>query len=66
MLVVEAFVVDAFDVAKFEVVPQSVVMFATTAVRELMNEVANDAIEPVMLVTVVEARVVDPAVSAVM
>jgi hypothetical protein len=60
VLVVVALVVLAFSVVIFPVVVQRVVMVAKVEVSVLMKPVANDAIPPVTLVTVVEAKVLDP------
>ena len=61
-LLVVALVVEALEVKKFAELPHNVEILAETAERELMKDVRNEAMLPVKLVTVVEARVVEPAI----
>ena len=66
VLVVLALVVEALEVWKLAEVPKRVAMVALVAIRLVKYPVTKDAMFPRILVTVVEARVVDPAVRLVM
>ena len=57
---VVAFDVEALEVAKLDVVPNNVVIVASVEVNVLMKPVAKAVMLPVMLVTVVEAKVDEP------